>query len=263
MKAFVMDVARCCGCWGCQLACKDEHCGNDWTPYAKPQPDTGQFWGKLHQYEMGQQPQVRVEYVFIPCQHCVNAPCIEACPSDAIYVDDNGMVIIDPKLCSGCQLCVDACPYGVIFNNPGLQIAQKCTGCAHLLARGWDNPRCVDQCHQLCIEFGEESALDKSGAETLHPEYGCTTRFYYKNLPKPFIAGTVYDPTTKEVVIGATCSLSGGGSGSATTDDYGDFWFEDLAEADFTLTISGGGKTKTIEVSTKDGAKGLGDIALS
>jgi Fe-S-cluster-containing dehydrogenase component len=210
---------------------------------------------------MGQQPQVRVEYVFVPCQHCNDAPCVASCPITAIYVDNNGLVIIDAKKCSGCQLCVDACPYGVIFNNPTLQIAQKCTGCAHLLARGWENPRCVDQCHQVCIEFGEESALDKAGAETWHPEYGCDTKFYYKNLPKPFIAGTVYDPATKEVVIGASVSLSGGAS--ATTDDYGDFWFEDLAEADFTLTISGGGKTKTMSVSTKDGAKGLGDIALA
>ena len=44
MKVFVIDVGRCNGCYSCQIACKDEHVGNDWTPYAKPQPDTGQFW---------------------------------------------------------------------------------------------------------------------------------------------------------------------------------------------------------------------------
>jgi Fe-S-cluster-containing dehydrogenase component len=36
-KVFVHDVSLCDGCYGCQLACKDEHCGNDWTPIAKPQ----------------------------------------------------------------------------------------------------------------------------------------------------------------------------------------------------------------------------------
>ena len=41
MKAFVIDVGRCNGCYSCQIVCKDEHVGNDWTPYAKPQPDTG------------------------------------------------------------------------------------------------------------------------------------------------------------------------------------------------------------------------------
>ena len=36
MKAFVIDVSKCNGCYCCQIACKDENVGNDWTPYAKP-----------------------------------------------------------------------------------------------------------------------------------------------------------------------------------------------------------------------------------
>ena len=28
-KIFLIDVARCTGCYNCQLACKDEHCEND------------------------------------------------------------------------------------------------------------------------------------------------------------------------------------------------------------------------------------------
>ena len=46
MKVFVHDVSICNGCYCCQIACKDEHVANDWTPIAKPQPDTGQFWLK-------------------------------------------------------------------------------------------------------------------------------------------------------------------------------------------------------------------------
>jgi len=53
MKAFVIDVARCNGCYSCQIACKDEHVGNDWTPYTKPQPDTGQFWLKQNEFVRG------------------------------------------------------------------------------------------------------------------------------------------------------------------------------------------------------------------
>ena len=45
MKVFVIDVNECSGCYQCQIACKDEHCGNDWTPYTKPQPEWGHFWG--------------------------------------------------------------------------------------------------------------------------------------------------------------------------------------------------------------------------
>jgi Fe-S-cluster-containing dehydrogenase component len=46
MKAFTIDESKCVGCYSCQISCKDEHCGNDWTPYAKPQPETGHFWVK-------------------------------------------------------------------------------------------------------------------------------------------------------------------------------------------------------------------------
>ena len=51
MKTFVVDVSRCNGCHNCQIVCKDEHVGNDWTPIAKPQPDTGQFWMKLTEHD--------------------------------------------------------------------------------------------------------------------------------------------------------------------------------------------------------------------
>ena len=42
-KTFVIDAAKCSGCYNCQIACKDENVGNDWSPYAKPQPEIGQF----------------------------------------------------------------------------------------------------------------------------------------------------------------------------------------------------------------------------
>jgi tetrathionate reductase subunit B len=62
-KVFVVDVARCNGCYCCQIACKDEHVGNDWSPYAKPQPDTGQFWCRLNEYTRGTVPKVKLHSV--------------------------------------------------------------------------------------------------------------------------------------------------------------------------------------------------------
>jgi tetrathionate reductase subunit B len=266
MKAFVIDLTHCTGCYNCQIACKDEHCGNDWSPYAKPQPDTGQFWLKIHEFVRGQVPQVKMSYVPVMCQHCDDAPCISECPVEAIYRRTDGLVIIDPKKCTGCQLCVDACPYGVIYFNDSLNIAQKCTGCAHLIDRGWKVPRCADNCAHENIKFAEESELRSliDQGEIWHPEYGLSPRVYYIGLPKRFIAGTVYDPGKKEVVIGATCTLTGEvGTFTTTTDDFGDFWFGGLAAADFTLTIESAGKTKTMEVSTQEIDIGLGDIQLS
>jgi len=268
MKAFVIDTTRCSGCFCCQIVCKDEHCGNDWMPYAKPQPIIGQFWGKINQYVRGTIPKVKVHFVFVPCQHCKDAPCIEACPVEgALYARTDGLVIIDPKKCTGCQNCIDACPYGCIFYNNPLQIAQKCTGCAHLVDRGWPikEPRCVDACPHEAIKFGEESELSSliSQAETLNPEYGLNTRVHYIGLPKRFIGGTVYDPGADEVVIGATCTLSGAGTGTATTDGFGDFWFEGLEVGTFSLRIVAAGKTKTIPSISTEKDVNMGDIALT
>jgi len=77
-KVFVIDVAKCNGCYNCQLACKDEHVGNDWSPYAKPQPEIGQFWVKLEDHVRGTIPKVKVHYVAKLCNHCEKPACIEA-----------------------------------------------------------------------------------------------------------------------------------------------------------------------------------------
>ena len=39
MKSIIVDLDRCNGCFNCQIACKDEHCDNDWRPIAAPQPN--------------------------------------------------------------------------------------------------------------------------------------------------------------------------------------------------------------------------------
>ena len=269
MKVFTFDTSICNGCYNCQIACKDEHVANDWAPIARPQPDTGQFWLKMTEKVRGQVPRVKVAYVALMCNHCDNAPCMAACKPEAIYKRKDGLVIIDPAKCTGCKSCVDACPYGAIYFNDGLNLAQKCTGCAHLLDSGWKEPRCVDACPTLALKFMEESEAKDfiKGAEFVKPERRALdkTRVYYKDLPKRFVAGTVYDPVEKEVIIGAAVTLTEAGSKktyTAKTDSFGDFEFEKLPVGKFSLTIEKGKKSKLIKVNTEEDVS-LGDIPLS
>jgi tetrathionate reductase subunit B len=266
-KVFVIDIARCNGCYCCQIACKDEHVDNDWSPYAKPQPDTGQFWLKLNEYVRGTVPKVKLHYVPVPCQHCENASCMNAAP-EAVYRRDDGLVIVDPEKAKGNKDLVDACPYGAIYWNEELQLPQKCTGCAHLLDDGWTVPRCVDICSTGAIKFGDEEDFkeETASATLLGTADETAPRVYYLNMPKRFIGGLVYDSVEKEIVGGARCTLTDNATGQkreTLTDGFGDFWFEGLDGGLYSLEITSGKQVKTFTgLDTSSSDINLGDIAL-
>ena len=211
-KVFVIDIARCNGCHNCQIVCKDEHVANDWSPIAKPQPDIGQFWLELTERVRGTVPKVKVAYRPHLCMHCDDAPCIAACPVEgAAYQREDGLVILDSIKCTGCRLCVEACPYDAIFFNEDLNLAQKCTGCAHLLDDGWAEPRCADACPTNALRLMDEDEAKEliAKGQVWTPKFksDAKPRVYYLDLPKKFIAGTLYEPVEEEVVIGAAATL--------------------------------------------------------
>ena len=269
-KVFVIDVARCTGCYSCQTACKDEYCGNDWSPYSKPQPVMGQFWLHLLERQEGSTPKVKVNYTPTLCNHCENPACLTACSKGAISRhEDHGFVIIEPDKCDGCGDCAKACPYDSIYMNAELKIAQKCTGCAHLLDNGFSLPRCVEACPTDALKFGDEETLTREieGTDVLKPREGTKPNVFYRNLPGRFIGGLVYDPVSKTVVENAKVRLlSGGKRRDAVSDIFGDFWFKDLPAGWYDLYIDAEGYAteaiRDIHVP-EDNSVNLGDIALT
>lgn len=243
---ILVDMNRCNGCYGCFLACRDEHCGNDHLPYTAAQPYSGHFWMRIAERERGSYPKVKMSYTKILCMHCDEPTCVKQAP-DAVYKRPDGIVIIDPVKAIGRKDILDACPYRVIYWNEEKQLPQKCTMCAHLIDQGWEEPRCVEVCPNKALIFGDfddpDSEVSKRLAaekgEALHPEYGLKERVLYLGLPKQFIAGSVIFGDTVKCAGGVTVSLTGEGEKmKAETNNFGDFEFEGLSrDKEYTVQV--------------------------
>lgn len=271
MKTMLVDLSRCNGCYNCQIACKDEHVDNDWTPIAKPQPDTGHFWMHVANIERGVYPRVKVAYLPKPCMMCTDPSCMKASKGDAVYKRNDGLVIIDPIKSKGQKQIVEACPYRVIYWNEALNIPQKCTFCAHLLDQGWKEPRCVESCPTDALVYGEyEELMGIANArgkqvELLNPEYELKPNVLYIDLPRRFIAGTVYLGDINECAENVKVTLTDekGARITAKTNNYGDFEVEGLpADKKFTVTVEYKGYASQIfKADTKNDVY-LGEIML-
>lgn len=267
MKVIKFNHDRCNGCYNCQIACKDENCGQDWLPTSKAQPDTGQFWCKIEERERGTVPKVRVSYIMHTCQHCKKCALIDIAP-EAVYRREDGIVIIDPEKAVGMKELVDACPFNAVYWNAELNIPQKCTGCAHLLDNGWSVPRCVEVCGPGALEFVDEDdpgiASDK--IESVNPDADTEPRMIYENLPKRFVGGIAVDLNEDEVVIGATVHLQNKETQElleTKTDEFGDFWFHQVEPAEYNIYVSKDGyTTRLIETSTIDKDQNVGVIEM-
>lgn len=271
-KAFLVDAEKCTSCKLCIIACKDEHVDNSYAPWTGPQPETGHFWVDVIPLERGRIPRVKMSYLPVFCQHCEDAPCIPACPEAAIKTRDDGLVWIDDQLCTGCGDCGPACPYDVIFMNDELNVAQKCTGCAHRVDEGLE-PRCVDICPHDAILFGDakgplfaDDGLKKS-LEEFHPEYKAAPRTRWRGLPRPWIAGTLVDEKAGEIVAGAQITASrkkGGQQIFIQSDAFGDFWIKDLQEGDsYEIAIHKAGYKKIETSIDLSGDHDLGTLAMN
>jgi molybdopterin-containing oxidoreductase family iron-sulfur binding subunit len=96
----------------------------------------------------------------VTCNHCKNAPCVQACPTKATFKREDGIVIMDFHRCIGCRFCMAACPYGsrsfnfrdprpfIAETNPDFPtrskgVVEKCNLCAERLSKG-ELPHCVE-----------------------------------------------------------------------------------------------------------------------
>ena len=173
--AWVIDQTSCIGCHACTTACKQENevplgVNRTWVKYV----ETGTF------------PQTRRQIAVLRCNHCAEPPCVEVCPTTAMFRRPDGIVDFDTSRCIGCKACLQACPYDAIYIDPEEHVAEKCNFCAHRVDRGL-LPSCVVVCPTESLNFGDLDDPDsrvsrlvaKHPTVVRRPEQGTRPKAFY------------------------------------------------------------------------------------
>ena len=90
----------------------------------------------------------RMIFFYVPriCNHCLNAGCVAACPSGAVYKrGEDGIVLINQDKCRGWRMCVSGCPYKKAYYNWSTGKSEKCILCYPRLETG-QAPACFHSC---------------------------------------------------------------------------------------------------------------------
>ncbi|SKC39584.1 4Fe-4S binding protein [Maledivibacter halophilus] len=121
-----VDASTCSGCGACKLVCALKNF-KDINP-CKAALNVKGFFPSPGKYN--------VEV----CNQC--GACAEACPVDAIYLED-GVYLINEDECINCMNCVEACPTGVMMTHKDVDVPFKCTNCGE----------CVSLCPRGVLSF--------------------------------------------------------------------------------------------------------------
>lgn len=150
-KSFLVDPNLCLGCRACQMACA-----------ANRGLAPGIFWRRVTQVEYIDHGRIVKYFLSSACNQCENPECVRLCSQKAYRKRHDGIVILDSGKCSGCGVCIHACPFGAPARDPISGVATKCDYCYARLDSG-QNPYCVDACPVKALQVREFSAMEEEG----------------------------------------------------------------------------------------------------
>ncbi|HTX71636.1 MAG TPA: 4Fe-4S binding protein [Rectinemataceae bacterium] len=128
---------KCVGCMTCTSVCSKLYFKED-NPAKSAIQVNGLGGGKFH---------------LVACdQEC--RKCVQECPTQAISVAKNGVVLVNKSLCVGCLACVAVCPIDAMSYFPASKHPFKCTACA----------ACVPHCPSGALEIAEKEESPESKA---------------------------------------------------------------------------------------------------
>ena len=195
----LVDLDKCIGCRACEVACKEwnnlKPVKTTFSPtFTNPPNFTAQDWKVVFYYEgvttkelttpTGKVTLKQVERVSVPaqCMHCVDPPCVRACPVNAISITPEGAVVINKDYCIGCGRCEEACPFHVPKRGNDGKF-YKCTFCVDRIQHGME-PACVEACPTKAMTFGPITQIVQLAKEAVSEG-----KVVYGLIQSPYIGG--------------------------------------------------------------------------
>ncbi len=210
--AYALNLGICVGCRKCAEACHQEN------NHDRPSNNS---YIRVFEMEKGSLdlakadatydhpvPQPGKYYMPVQCHQCEHPPCVDVCPVEATWTQDDGVVVVDYNWCIGCRYCEAACPYharrfnwskpeipagevnpdqGYLSNRIRPQgVMEKCTFCLHRTREG-RLPACLEACPTGARVFGNLQdpasgvrwVLENKRVFVLKEDLGTKPRFFY------------------------------------------------------------------------------------
>ncbi len=209
---YAINLSKCNGNGKCMEACNHEnnhHRGVDQSYIRVLELPVGSLdlegADSTYRHEV---PQEDKFYMPVQCQQCDNPPCVHACPVEATWKEEDGIVVVDYNWCIGCRYCEAACPYharrfnweapeipadevnpnqGYLSNRVRPQgVMEKCHFCLHRTREG-RAPACLEACPTGARVFGDLNdpdsdisyVLKNKRVFVLKEELGTEPSFFY------------------------------------------------------------------------------------
>ncbi|QXP54913.1 4Fe-4S dicluster domain-containing protein [Cellulophaga sp. HaHa_2_95] len=210
---YAFNISKCQGYMNCVSACveennQDRNSEMQYIRIHEMKDGEGFKFDKADDNYYHEVPAEGHFYMGTQCFHCDNPPCVEVCPVQATWKEEDGLVVIDYDWCVGCRYCMAACPYdGRRFNwsKPEVPenevnknqhylgnrmrkkgVMEKCTFCVQRTRKG-KNPACVEACPTGARIFGNlldpkstiRWVLENKKVFRLKEDLGTEPKFWY------------------------------------------------------------------------------------
>jgi formate dehydrogenase iron-sulfur subunit len=201
-KSVLVDLTRCIGCRGCQVACKEwNECAARKTTfrgdYSNPVRLNSDTYTRIRFSEKDDMNRPVWSFIKEQCLHCISPACTSVCPVSALTKTANGPVVYNYDRCIGCRYCMLACPFQIPtfeWESPHPWV-QKCSFCSERIKDGMI-PACIKVCPTTTMFYGEynevlaeaKKRIADSPAKYVNHIYGekeagGTSWMYISNVP--------------------------------------------------------------------------------